>query len=51
MPRLNQRKKKNFASPWCVLALRKSRAIAGLNVSELRAEKRKEKTIVRANWL
>ena len=40
IPRLNQRKKKNFDSPWCALAFRNSRAIAGLNVSELRAEKR-----------
>ena len=51
MPRLNQRKKKNFASPWCVLGLRNSRAMAGLKVSELSAEKRNEKTMVRANWL
>ena len=51
MPRLNQRKKKNLDSPWCVLAFRKSRAMAGLKVSELSAENRNEKTIVSANWL
>ena len=49
MPALNQRKRKNFVSP--CLALRNSRAIAGLNVSELIAEKTNEKTIVMANWL
>src|SRR5262249_28255536 len=48
-PALNQRNRKNRVSP--CLARRNSRAIAGLKVSELRAEKTNEKTIVMANWL
>ena len=48
-PRLNHRNGGNFVSP--CLGRRNSRAIAGVNVSELNAEKRNEKTIVRANWL
>src|SRR3954451_5845838 len=49
MPALNQRKRKNLDSP--CLGLRNSRDMAGLNESELKAEKTNEKTIVIANWL
>src|SRR6478752_3408743 len=48
-PALNQRKRKNRVGP--LLARRNRRDIAGLNVSELNAEKMNEKTIVIANWL
>ena len=46
---MNQRNRKNRVSP--CFARRNSRDIAGLNVSELNAEKTNEKTIVIANWL
>ena len=49
MPWLNQRKKKNLDSP--CLGRRNNRDIAGVNVSELIAEKTNENTIVIANWL
>src|SRR5205823_12700035 len=47
-PRLNHRNGGNFVSP--CLGFRNSRAIAGVNVSELNAEKRNENKIVLANW-
>ena len=48
-PALNHRNRKNRVSP--CFSRRKSRAMAGLNVRELNAEKVNEITIVMANWL